>query len=184
MPTRTRDKLDEANFFFARIRESPTDQRVPFLYYFSAMVSAGRSVTFVMQDEFSPVPGFTDWYGEMQEKMKQDDLMVFMNDIRVENVHKALVRPRARVSIPVGAGRALIEAELEVPGGQPGIVQFAGFERTVTAPPDTKVDWILSLAPLGKGESEADREAITASEQWIAKLEALVDECERKFLAP
>lgn len=185
MPTRSRDKLNEASYFLARMKESPRDQRVPFVYYLSAMVSAARSVTYVIQDEFAHVPGFPDWYLGVRQKMKQDDLMTFMNAIRVENVHKAAVRPKARITIPVSAGSVSVEMELEVPGSQPGVRQIVGLERTVTAPPGTNVDWILSRVPIvGEDEGGIDREAISASEEWIAKLEAIVDECENRFLRP
>lgn len=178
----TRDKLDEASYFLAKMKESPKDQRAPFVYNLSATVSAARSVTFVMQDEFAHVPGFSDWYKQQRQNMKQDNFMDFMNKIRVENLHNAAVRPRARITIPVGPGTVSVESEMEVPGGKAGLVQKSGFERTVTTPSGTKVDWILSLVPLGKDDGGTDKDAIAASEEWITNLGAIVDECESRFL--
>jgi hypothetical protein len=41
------------------------------------------------------------------------------------------VRARARIGIPIGQGTVSVEAELEVPGGEPGVVQIAEFARVL-----------------------------------------------------
>jgi len=65
---RTRQKLEEAAFFLAKVKEHYFDvldeeeQARPFLYYLSAFVSAARSVTWVMRSEYSALEGWATWY--------------------------------------------------------------------------------------------------------------------------
>jgi len=61
------NKLREAEFFLDQLRDA---SRLSFEAdcYFSAFVSAARSVTFAMQASLKGVPGFRDWYGSAQER--------------------------------------------------------------------------------------------------------------------
>jgi hypothetical protein len=75
------EKLCEADFFLDQLRRS---RRESFYArcYFSAFVSAARSVTWVLQAGMSGVTGFETWYGLAQAKLKSDPLAPFFVEIR------------------------------------------------------------------------------------------------------
>jgi hypothetical protein len=60
--TNTRHKLNEANYFLHRMRETATDD-VLFRYHLSAFLSAARSVWEIMENDpaFTAKPGFRAW---------------------------------------------------------------------------------------------------------------------------
>jgi len=80
------DKLREAEFFLSQLRESR-----PFSFeancYFSAFVSAGRSVTLSMQASMKGMHGFEDWYYRAQKQLMTDPMAPFFLEIRNEVVH-------------------------------------------------------------------------------------------------
>ena len=81
------DKLRETEFFLDQLRQT---SRFSFesKCYFSAFVSAARSVTFAMQASLNGVSGFDEWYGGAREQLKTDPLAPFFVEIRNEVVHK------------------------------------------------------------------------------------------------
>lgn len=91
------DKLHEAEFFLERLR---TSSRLSFdaQCYFSAFVSAARSVTLALQASMSGVPSFEQWYQGAQAKLKSDPLVPFFKEIRNDVVHKGL-NPLDRVTL-------------------------------------------------------------------------------------
>lgn len=80
------DKLREAEFFLAQLRNT-TRLRFEADCYFSAFVSAARSVTFAMQASLKSVAGFEDWYAKAQNQLKTDSLAPFFVEIRNDVVH-------------------------------------------------------------------------------------------------
>lgn len=179
--TRTRDKLNEAKHYLQVLRQSQAT-RDEFIRAFSAFVSGARSVTYVMQDEFSQAVGFIDWYRDKQAWMKTQPLLDFMNQMRVENIHRSGSRPTMRVTIPVGEHSVSVESEFEVTHPS-GVKEVAESERVITAPPGTVVRWMLYREPFSERKPDSEAfEAVSASEEWMKHLEALVDECERRFL--
>jgi hypothetical protein len=90
------DKLREAEFFLSQLRDT---SRLSFEAhcYFSAFVSAARSVTFAMQGSLKGVPGFKDWYDSAQKQLKTDPLAPFFVEIRNQVVHTG-TNPLNRVS--------------------------------------------------------------------------------------
>jgi|RhiMetdeSRZDD1v2_1073273.scaffolds.fasta_scaffold196017_3 hypothetical protein len=91
------NKLREAEFFLDQLRDA---SRLSFEAdcYFSAFVSAARSVTFAMQASLKGVPGFRDWYESAQEQLKTDPLAPFFVEIRNEVLHTG-TNPLNRVSL-------------------------------------------------------------------------------------
>ena len=81
------EKLYEARFFLEKLRESDsisTDAR----YYFSAFVSASRSVTFALQATMSDLPDFRSWYTSAQAQLESDPLACHFKAIRNDLIHK------------------------------------------------------------------------------------------------
>jgi len=80
------DKLREADFFLSKLIDtSPGSFEAK--CYFSAFVSASRSVTLAMQASLKGVPGFDDWYKSAQILLKADPLAPFFVELRNEIVH-------------------------------------------------------------------------------------------------
>jgi hypothetical protein len=83
------DKLWESEFFLGqlqRTRPHSAESR----YYFSAFVSAARSVTFAMQFSMSGVDGFEDWYANAQASLRSDPLAPHFVEIRNDVQKKGL----------------------------------------------------------------------------------------------
>ncbi len=83
------DKLREADFFLERLRASnplSPDAR----FYFSAFVSAARSVTLAIQATMRDVGDFELWYRDVQDQLRADPLAPLFVEIRNDAVHKGL----------------------------------------------------------------------------------------------
>lgn len=102
------EKLAEADFFLDKLKNSvrnPFESRC----YFSAIVSAARSVTFVLQAVMrSQVEGFDLWYDTKQEELRQDPVARFFvatrNDTLKEGLNPVTAGSMRRVS-----GRSVVE---------------------------------------------------------------------------
>ena len=91
------DKLCEAEFFLNKLPGSgyfSFDARC----YFSAFVSAARSVTLSLQTTMRGVSGFEAWYQDAQAKLKADPLAPFFVEIRNASVHRG-VNPLNQVTL-------------------------------------------------------------------------------------
>ena len=75
------EKLCEAEFFLDQLRSSRRES-FEARCYFSAFVSAARSVTWVLQAGMNGVTGFDTWYRLAQAKLKSDPLAPFFVEIR------------------------------------------------------------------------------------------------------
>ncbi len=83
------EKLSEAEFFLGKLCST---NRFSFeaKYYFSAFVSAARSVTLALQATLSEVDGFDEWYELARAKLKTDPLAPFFVEIRNDVIHKGV----------------------------------------------------------------------------------------------
>jgi hypothetical protein len=65
---RAKDKLEEAEFFLEKLKETSGKGR-EFRYYLSACVSASRSITWVLQKDLRSEYGskFDDWWNEKKD---------------------------------------------------------------------------------------------------------------------
>jgi hypothetical protein len=87
----TERKLREARFFLRKLQEKAqavVGDPEEFGFYLSALLSAGRSVTFALQVENKD--GYDAWFPVWFEKQNQQDqdLFKFMNNQRVKEVHQ------------------------------------------------------------------------------------------------
>lgn len=89
-------KLQEAEFFLDLLR-STTRNSFAAKFYFSAFVSAARSVTLAMQSSMAGVEGFADWYASARENLKCDALAPHFVEIRNDVIHRG-VNPLDRVT--------------------------------------------------------------------------------------
>ncbi len=182
----TREKLLEAKYFLERMKENQPD-RDAFKYNLSAFLAAGRSVTFVMQREFSATPGFKKWYDE--KNLGSDETMTFFNNKRVMTIHQQPVQPGAHVNVSI-SGQVILSSKSisAVVTHADGTVERIESEPTpekgrksgLMPPPEpTKTEvttewrWYLDDLP--------EKDVVTVCEEYIAKLETLVAECESLF---
>jgi hypothetical protein len=76
-------KLAEADFFLEQMK-SCTLSIWEVNFYFSAFVSAARSVTFALQAVMDGQPGFAEWYSKKQGEMRGDPVCRFFVTYRNE----------------------------------------------------------------------------------------------------
>lgn len=83
------EKLREAEFFLDHLRAS---KRHSFnaRCYFSAFVSAARSVSLALQTTMHGITGFKLWYQGAQARLKVDPLAKFFVEVRNDSIHKGL----------------------------------------------------------------------------------------------
>jgi hypothetical protein len=77
------DKVKEADFFLEKLRESGLNFNEA-RFYFSAFVTASRSITFVLQSVLSDHVPFKSWYEAKQAQLKSDPLSRFFLEVRNE----------------------------------------------------------------------------------------------------
>jgi hypothetical protein len=80
--TNTMGKLNESKFFLEKMEDS-YKKNPDFNYYFSAFISAARSVFWVMKAEFNKTNGWEEWYQEQKTSVEEKTLLKKINDIRV-----------------------------------------------------------------------------------------------------
>ena len=90
--TNTRDKLNEAKYFLEKMREAASDPD-KVRYELTAFLSASRSITQIMQKEFSGKPGFIDWYTQKQKEMAQNGTLKYLHRQRSITFHEHPVLP-------------------------------------------------------------------------------------------
>ena len=83
------DKLREAEFFLEQFGATGSlDAEAP--YYFSAFVSACRSVTFALQASLNGVSEFDPWYKSARDQLKIDPLAPYFREMRNVVVHTGI----------------------------------------------------------------------------------------------
>lgn len=140
-----------------------------FSYFLSAFLSAVRSITFHMQKQFGKTPGFAEWYCIEQVKMRGDNELDYINEARVEEVHKNPVKTGARRSASTSCDAILVyewEKDLIVE-------QCDEKTKNTEAVITTSRRYFLKFK---------QQEVINFCNQQLQKLLRLVDECEAKFL--
>jgi hypothetical protein len=149
------DKLREGEFFLDGLRGSG---RLSFKSrcYFSAFVSAARSVTLALQATMCRVDGFSVWYQQAQARLKLDPLARFFVEIRNDSIHKGL-NPLGRVTLEH------LREDL--------VLQLHQHKRThIIVLPDPNT---------GKGTVLAD--AVEVSFEYFKSLVAVVFDCYDRF---
>jgi hypothetical protein len=200
-----RRTLRKARFFAEQAEQSKVGQREAFETQLEAAIVFGRSVTFHIQKEFAHEEGFEDWYSLHQNKLKNDSVATFFHERRnfilkqgPVNIHKIII---AEIHETVNVSCTV---EAKVIRGQPW------YRRSISALwSDFKmpfVGWInrrrqrrelertrakTSQEPESKVTDEyffldqewPKRPALELLNEWLDKLEIIVNDAERKFAA-
>lgn len=198
-----RRTLRKARFFAEQAEQSKVGQREAFEAYLEAAIVFGRSVTFHIQKEFTCKEGFDDWYSSHQNKLTNDSVAKFFLERRnfilkqgPVNIHKIIIaefHDTLNVSCTV---------EAKVIRGQPWYRRSIRFLWSDFKMPF--VGWInrrrqrrqlertrakASQEPESKLTDEyffldqewPKRPALELLNEWLDKLEIIVNDAERKF---
>jgi len=146
-----------------------------------AFVESARSITWIMQKEFSHNINFTAWYREKQEEMKKDELMKFFLELRNASVKVKAIGSAVRIEgsfgpippgetiIPIGRideGGNLVIENGPVTNGKGNVIEGVKSQ--------TKMVYFFETKP------EAD--AIELCVSYLGKIKIIIDECIQKFV--
>ena len=108
--TKTREKLEEAKFFLDQL-EKNYGHSPEIRYYFSAYISAARSVTWVMRNEYQDILGWEEWYVSQAPDTDGVQFLKRINELRVENVKQGPMQIRYMVEFQIPAEKVTKEVD-------------------------------------------------------------------------
>lgn len=168
------DKLDEAKYFLEQMKINVTDKQV-FLYNLSAFLSSSRSITWVLQKEYSENPKFKKWYEEKKKEMEKDKLLRFFIEKRNYVIKESPIEPKGMTFIRV-VEQMTVEESITVSQKMPNGSQKVLFqtpkseEKAKPKQPEAKIEfrWFFDEYP--------DKDIITLCENYYKKLEDILKE--------
>ena len=83
----THDRLNECHYWWHEIARNYHEPN-EFRWSLGAFIQAARSMTFMLQAEHRSFKDFT-WYADWQSKARQEPLLRWINDTRVQMVHQS-----------------------------------------------------------------------------------------------
>jgi hypothetical protein len=133
-----------------------------------------------MQTEYGEVPGFKNWWAEKQDTMRNDGAMRLLNEKRRMTVHVQPVQPHAVVNVSITEHITISDSVSIVITHADGTVERQESEPTPSSVPartemivEPKWQWYFDELP--------EKDIVTFCKEHIAKLDALVEECESRF---
>lgn len=170
--TNTRDKFNEAKFFLGEMRRVSSDSD-QFRYTLTAFLAASRSITQIMQKEFSEKSGFSDWYAQKQSEMENNSILKYLHRQRALTYHERPVLPypiSVTGQIPDGAGISIV-----LTGTGSSLDLSSGFVTLPMIQPATSVKYYFDDI------SSKEKDVITICQEAVNALEIIVVDCEAKF---
>jgi len=139
-----------------------------FSYNLSAFLSAARSITWSMQEQYKHRQNFDEWYRQKQIKMSADPELRYLNEVRVEDVHRKPVLTGATRERSIPADISLVERGTSV----------AEQAKEVEPKPPTqrRSKTVRRFFP-----KFGQVDVIAFCENQLAKLAKIVEECENRF---
>lgn len=156
-----------------------------FDFYVSAFISAARSVTWVMHAEYGRVSGWKEWYEQQNPSNEIREFLRKLNDLRVRS-QKAVpisTRTTANVRIPPEAVTpGLIKWLADSKNRRVRLVPVDSSNEQFALTDGTEVVAIARLAEAQHEVPEFPGEHVAGvCRRYISLLEALAEECERRF---
>src|SRR5207245_194753 len=108
--TQTQDKLQEANYFRHRLRDSGGN-RDHVRWNLSAFLGAAYGVIEIMRTEYARGPGFKKWFKEKYGDLVADDLVSTLLRKRNELVHVQVIQIHGRHQSEINEALAQFEEE-------------------------------------------------------------------------
>lgn len=185
--TRTRGKLNEAQFFLQKL-EKNVDTGPDFDYYLSAFLSSARSVLWVMRSEYLSVDSWEDWYKSTPITSEQDTLLKVMRELRNRTVKRETIDTKAQVILQVKAEHVTHDLETY-------FAEFAGRRAKITLEVVSKSDthqtefaehsasFLATMSDFIRVVQEFPEEDILVlCKRYFEWLSAIVTECESRFV--
>lgn len=168
--TNTKDKLNEAKFFLEEmIRVSSEIDK--FRYMLTAFLAASRSITQIMQKEFSERAGFTEWYAQKREEMKRSPILKYLHEQRIITFHQ-----RPVLQYPIGVTQQITDSagiNIFLSGTGSNLIQYSVLANLPIIQPSITVKYYF--------DDIKEKDVITICQEAVNAIESTVTECEAKF---
>ena len=189
----TQHKLRETKYFLKQMEETASSDREALTHNLNAFLSAARSVRYFLKREFQGADGFTDWWKEKESDWPHPDKNDFReieDPVRAANayfwkarnttIHEGLIQPTASFGVFRGI---LVEVDYERTEDGQLIFPPKPVVRDVRDLRDEEpaADGATPENPTYYFVDFRDKDVLTLSREYLARLEALVAEAERKF---
>jgi hypothetical protein len=167
--------LETARFFLDKMVETPADlQSVK--HYLNAFLSSARSVTWVLQKEFSSKPGFNAWYNSKTKSIDPENDFSLFNDLRNTSIKERSIYPNPTISATDAIGfEESYRITLHDKNGNI-IKEATGGTKTKEIP---KIEKKITRSFIF--EERPDDDAFALCERYYSKLKDVVIECELSF---
>ncbi|MCK5493540.1 MAG: hypothetical protein KAJ14_10560 [Candidatus Omnitrophica bacterium] len=169
--TNTRDKLNEAKFFLEEMKRVSLDVD-KFRYMFTAFLAASRSITQIMQKEYSGIDGFKEWYAKKQEEMKNNGDLKYLLRQRNISSHIRPILPR-----PIRAIDHLTTGD-EMTVVITGTGNINNLVKAVVYTPPIKET--ISTTYYFEDMLEKGKDVVTVCQEALKAIENIVNECENR----
>jgi hypothetical protein len=81
----------------------------------NATIQSLRNLTFALQYEKKVFKNFDDWYNNWQDKMKNDELMSWLNNSRRKIVHMEDLKTKSIARVTIYHYSEIFKADIEIP---------------------------------------------------------------------
>ena len=110
----THKRLNEIHRLLHQCQENYYDPE-GFRTNLNATIQAIRNLTFALQNEKENIPEFDEWYINWQEKMKEDEILRWLNKSRVKIVHQKDLETKSIIKITIKNYLDVFKLELTLP---------------------------------------------------------------------
>jgi hypothetical protein len=170
--TNTRDKLNETKHFLEEMRRvSPEPDK--FRYELTAFLAASRSITQIMQKEFSDHSSFDEWYAAKQKEIENNPVLKYLHRQRSLTYHK-----RPVLSYPIRVTDQVVNStgiNVILTGTASTLSLSSSSINFTDIEPDIKIQYYFDDI------SEKNKDVITLCQEAVNELEKIVDDCEDKL---
>ena len=90
--------IEELEYFYKKLEEKQTKPS-EFTYNLNAFIVRGRSITLIMQKQYSKYPNFPSWYSQKVREMRADKLMKFFVDARNISLKEHSINPHFNLTM-------------------------------------------------------------------------------------
>lgn len=170
--TYTRDKLNEAKYFLGEMKRV-SQVLDNFRYELTSFLAAIRSVTQIMQKEFTAKSGFSDWYSKKQEEMKSNSILKYLHRQRAITYHERPVLP-----YPIGTKEKIVDGawtNIILAGTGSPLDLSSSFMIPSSIQPTTRVKYYFDDI------DNKEKDVITICQEAVSAIENIVNECESTF---
>ena len=169
MKNPTKHKVEEAKYFLSMLKQLFEDDD-EFAYNLSAFLSAARSITFYMQKQYKHRDGFAEWYCRKQIEMSADEELKYLNNARVEDIHKEPVHTGATREVGCSVDVILVPEDEQA-------------NETELEPHTQSSSKTSSLKTVRRFFPKFGEVDVTEfCESQLTKLTMIVEECENHFV--